>query len=335
MEKSEELLFNELKNLISGIRGEPQTLYLLPELILSIIHKINNKMTPLIGYAQLLMKISEGNLQEKAKKIYNSGLLTSSILSSLFEYLKSFPSPKFLCDLGEFVRETLERDQRLENINLKVLEGEKIQVPINKAQMREVIRRIIDNSLEAMDKPEKRLEINIDKEEENAVIEFWDNGEGIDKENLTNIFEPFFTTKEGRLGLGLSFVHGVVKNHGGDIKADSEKGEWTKIKIYLPIHPFDWKEGRILLLAPENDFYKIFFKVAEFESINIKWKPDEGEFGNYTHIIVDEEYKGRDEFFRSANKFKGKIIYVGNEKREGTIFLRKPATIVQLLLNLY
>lgn len=335
MEKIEEILFNEIKVLISGIRGEPQTLSLLPELVLSVIHKINNKMTPLIGYAQLLMKNSEGVEQEKLKKIYNSGTVVSSILSSLFEYLKTFPYPRRMFRIGEFVREVLENDERLKKIDFKLFIEEDINVPINKAQMREAIKRIIDNSLEAMNKPLKSIEVKISKSENNVIIEFWDNGEGIEKENISNIFEPFFTTKEGRPGLGLSYVHGIVKNHGGDIKAESEKDNWTKIIMSLPMTPFDWKEEKILLLAPENDFYKILHKIAELESINLEWKKEEVDMGKYTCIILDEDFNDEEEIAVIREKFQGKIIYIGNKEREGVVLVRKPATFFKILLSLY
>jgi len=70
-----------------------------------------------------------------------------------------------------------------------------------------------------------------------AVVTVRDTGGGIDPENLQRIFEPFFTTKEkGRgTGLGLSMVYGVIKNHGGFILVDSERGNGSSFKIFLPM----------------------------------------------------------------------------------------------------
>jgi two-component system cell cycle sensor histidine kinase/response regulator CckA len=71
-----------------------------------------------------------------------------------------------------------------------------------------------------------------------VLIEVIDTGSGIPKENLTKIFEPFFTTKpvgQGT-GLGLSTVYGVVKQTGGFITVDSERGQGTSFRVYLPRH---------------------------------------------------------------------------------------------------
>ncbi len=333
MEKAEDILLNELRPLISWTRGEPVILSLLPELTLSIIHKINNKMTPLLGYTQILMSSSTEENKQKLNKIYNSGATVSSILNSLFEYIKSLPFPKRMWELSTLIKELIEEDERFKGIEFNFIVEEPVSLPINKLQIKEAFRRILDNSFEAMDKPEKKMEIKISKSDNNALIEFWDNGEGIDSYVLPNIFEPFFTTKEGKAGLGLSFVHGIVKNHGGENIVESEKGKWTKIIISLPITPFEWKEENILLIAPENDFYKILFDLAKEESIKIEWIKGVAGFSidDFTHIIIDEETEGAEEFIERARTSERKIIVVGDRERERTILVKKPPSILKII----
>jgi len=68
-------------------------------------------------------------------------------------------------------------------------------------------------------------------------ISFKDDGSGIPPENLERIFDPFFTTKdigEGT-GLGMTVCYGIIKDHGGEIKVESELGKFTRVLIYLPI----------------------------------------------------------------------------------------------------
>jgi signal transduction histidine kinase len=62
-----------------------------------------------------------------------------------------------------------------------------------------------------------------------------DNGEGIRTEDLRHVFDPFFTTKDYGTGLGLSVVHGIVQEHGGEIEVESEVAKGTAFHIYLPL----------------------------------------------------------------------------------------------------
>jgi signal transduction histidine kinase len=65
-----------------------------------------------------------------------------------------------------------------------------------------------------------------------------DNGEGIRKEDIAHVFDPFFTTKDYGTGLGLSVVHGIVQEHGGQIEVESELTKGTSFYILLPLVRF-------------------------------------------------------------------------------------------------
>jgi PAS domain S-box-containing protein len=69
-----------------------------------------------------------------------------------------------------------------------------------------------------------------------------DNGEGIPAENLSHVFDPFFTTKDYGTGLGLSVVHGIIEEHGGQIEVESELTKGTAFHILLPVVHFDREE---------------------------------------------------------------------------------------------
>jgi two-component system sensor histidine kinase PhcS len=68
-------------------------------------------------------------------------------------------------------------------------------------------------------------------------VTIWDNGIGMDAKTLRRIFEPFFTTRDvGQgMGLGLSICHTIVANHGGQLTAKSQLGEWTELTFDLPL----------------------------------------------------------------------------------------------------
>jgi signal transduction histidine kinase len=68
-----------------------------------------------------------------------------------------------------------------------------------------------------------------------------DTGEGIRKEDIPHVFDPFFTTKDYGTGLGLSVVHGIIQEHGGQIEVESEIKKGTAFHILLPLARFDSK----------------------------------------------------------------------------------------------
>ncbi|MFA6507438.1 MAG: ATP-binding protein, partial [Treponemataceae bacterium] len=69
---------------------------------------------------------------------------------------------------------------------------------------------------------------------DNIFVSVADTGRGIPPEIVSRIFEPFFTTKEKAQGLGLSISYGIVKNHGGDIKVQSEVGKGSVFTVTIP-----------------------------------------------------------------------------------------------------
>jgi two-component system NtrC family sensor kinase len=109
-------------------------------------------------------------------------------------------------------------------------------VKASKNQLRQVFLNIISNARDAM--PEGgTLSVTTRAEGDNAHVEISDTGMGIRKENLNKIFDSFFTTKDNikDVGLGLSVCYGFIKDHGGDIKVESEWGSGAVFTIILPM----------------------------------------------------------------------------------------------------
>jgi two-component system sensor histidine kinase PhcS len=111
----------------------------------------------------------------------------------------------------------------------------------NPNQVTQILVNLLQNGLDALKRtssPENEPTIWVRSFDENGenVIVVRDNGEGIPPENLCNIFDPFFTTKdvgEG-MGLGLSICYRIMKQHGGRIQVQSERGRYSEFALRFP-----------------------------------------------------------------------------------------------------
>jgi two-component system NtrC family sensor kinase len=112
------------------------------------------------------------------------------------------------------------------------------QVNIDVNKMKQVYLNLLMNSLQAINaRGTVCIRTRYLKDSSQVRLIFQDNGSGIAPEIIDRIFDPFFSTKktgEGT-GLGLSVSYGIIKEHGGEIQAESEPGQWTRFTIELPL----------------------------------------------------------------------------------------------------
>ena len=104
---------------------------------------------------------------------------------------------------------------------------------LDRDQMKQAFYNVIKNSLEAM-KRHGILRIHTDLDDTHVLIRFVDTGGGMSAENLSRVFEPYFTTKPDGTGLGLLIVRRIVREHGGELSIESEKGKGLTLTIRLP-----------------------------------------------------------------------------------------------------
>ena len=104
---------------------------------------------------------------------------------------------------------------------------------LDRDQMKQAFYNVIKNSLEAM-KRHGTLGIYTDMDDTHVLIRFVDTGGGMSAENMSRIFEPYFTTKPAGTGLGLLIVRRIVREHGGELSIESDKGKGLTLTIRLP-----------------------------------------------------------------------------------------------------
>ena len=211
-----------------------------------IAHELNNPLYGIMNTLELLK--TEIPLQNKRRKILDMALSETTRLSELLRNMLSFSKPdqeeKALVDVNTIIEEIL-------LLNTKQLQENDISVAVelaaglgkvraSKNQLRQVFLNLIMNAQDAM--PEGgSIHFTTSGNDERIHIEVSDTGSGIHKEHLNKIFDSFFTTKASvkGVGLGLSVCYGFIKEHGGDIRAQSEPGSGTTFTITLPLATSD------------------------------------------------------------------------------------------------
>jgi two-component system, NtrC family, sensor kinase len=107
-------------------------------------------------------------------------------------------------------------------------------------QLQQVVLNLLVNAFQAIESAERsagKIVVRTQRNGDTLLLEIADNGTGIKPEHLGRLFDPFFTTKEVGVGtgLGLSISHHIISAHGGRIEVESQPGEGTTFRIYLPV----------------------------------------------------------------------------------------------------
>jgi PAS domain S-box-containing protein len=215
------------------------------ELSSGVAHELNNPLTSVIGFSQLLMEgDAPANIKEDLAIIYNEAQRAAVIVKNLLTFARKHAPVKQLSQVNMVIEDVLRLrayEQKVNNIEVEYHLGTNLpEIMMDHFQMQQVFLNVIVNAESAMLEAHHRGKLIITTEKIDSIIKvtFTDDGPGITKENLKRIFDPFFTTKEvGKgTGLGLSICHGIVTEHSGKIYARSENGHGASFVVELPLN---------------------------------------------------------------------------------------------------
>ena len=209
-----------------------------------IAHEINNPLTGVIGFSNLLMKkdIPE-DIRKDVNIIYDGAQRIAGITGRMLSYTRQYKPERTSVNVNDIIKTTLAmRAYEMESSNIKVETRLDPDLPITTAdagQLQQVFLNIILNAETEMISAHGggNLTVSTDRINNTIRVSFKDDGPGIAKENLDKIFNPFFTTREvGKgAGLGLSVCHGIVTQQGGKIYAQSRLGKGATFIVELPV----------------------------------------------------------------------------------------------------
>ena len=242
--------------LLEAQLAQGQKMQAIGQLSSGLAHDFNNMLTPIIGFADLLltkMRPTDPSFQDVMSIKQNANRAAGLVRHLLAFSRKQTMQPK-MHDLSESMADL--------GVLLKRVVGDKVDLSINYGrdlwpvmvdihQLEQAIVNLASNARDAMPKGGKLAlsTSNVSAEQSRdvgyglpeadyVVVQSTDTGQGIPREIVDKIWDPFFTTKEvGKgTGLGLSMVYGFVKQSGGFIYCDSEVGKGTTFRIFLPRH---------------------------------------------------------------------------------------------------
>lgn len=212
----------------------------LGQLVGGAAHELNNPLTAMLGYSELLASTPLSAEQRSlAQKIEQQVRRTRTLVSSLLSFAKQVPGEKTLLDINAMVQTAVKLyPPQLRNAHIQVhtdLASDLPRVLGDSNQLLQVCLHITNNALHAMGENGGTLNVRTHLESGHVVVEFADSGPGM--QDPSRVFDPFYTTRpvgQGA-GLGLSVCYGIVEEHHGRILCQNRPEGGAIFRVELPV----------------------------------------------------------------------------------------------------
>jgi signal transduction histidine kinase len=213
----------------------------LGQLVAGVAHELNNPLTGIIGYAELLSDEAKGeSVLKKVAKIGNEARRMHRIVTGLLRFARQSNSSQRAANFEETLRDALQlREYHLRKQGVEIFSEIEPFLPpiaIGEDELKQILLNLLSNATDAVeDGHEKVVRIRADQRDGRVVFRFEDTGPGF--VDLNRAFDPFYTTKPvGKgTGLGLSICYGIVRECGGDIQLSNRQPYGATVVVELPM----------------------------------------------------------------------------------------------------
>jgi PAS domain S-box-containing protein len=290
------LLLNETREAYESLRLtqeqllQSEKMVAVGQLISGVAHELNNPLTAILGYSQLLKSDEFTNARgaDYVEKLYKQAMRTHRIVQNLLSVARQHKPERTQARINQIVEDTValrEYDMKLNNI--RVHRDFDPELPVTGAdphQLQQVFLNILNNAVDAIQEKggPGDVWIRTSRHGGRLCVEITDSGPGV--KNPHKIFDPFYTTKPvGKgTGLGLSICYGIVKEHSGEILVRNSPPRGATFTIYLPVsvgetprveqsaHLPDTAAGRVLLVDDEEDVLQLEREILVSHGLSAK-----------------------------------------------------------------
>jgi signal transduction histidine kinase len=225
-----------------------------------IAHDFNNILAAVIGYSELSLSSLDKNSDEYAntKEVLQAGMRAKDLIRQILTFSRRTEQKMEPVQLGKVVTEALKLIRASIPAGIDIIRDIKSTALIigDEGELHRIVMNLCTNAYHAMENEKGTIEVRVedtvlDQEILQAgepvapgkyvILTVGDTGQGMTPDVLEKVFDPFFTTKsvDHGTGMGLSVVHGIVKQYNGTIRVYSEPGQGTTFVICLPVAPTD------------------------------------------------------------------------------------------------
>jgi signal transduction histidine kinase len=202
-----------------------------------VAHELKNPLSAVKGLVQLLARsAADERTRERLRVIDGEVSRMEAILRDYLSFSRPLddlrPEPVEVGAIADDVLAVLEARAESAGVTL-IRSGGPAEATCDPRRLKEALLNLIANALEATPR-RGSVEVAVSGGDEGAVIVVRDTGRGIKPEDLARVGTPFFTTREGGTGLGVVLARAVIRQHGGELRFDSEVGRGTTATVRLP-----------------------------------------------------------------------------------------------------